>query len=67
MIKNRLNNYLIPFQNGHLLHVNFKLYTKCPLGRPPQDDVHICCFAIFSSTYQKLLNLEWFSLLQNDL
>ncbi len=32
MIKNRLNNYLIPPKNGHLMHVDPQLYTKCPLG-----------------------------------
>jgi hypothetical protein len=31
MIKNKLNNYLIPLQNDRLTHVNPKLYTKCPL------------------------------------
>jgi hypothetical protein len=30
MIKNRLNNYLIPFQNDRLTHVDPKLYSKCP-------------------------------------
>jgi hypothetical protein len=30
MIKNRLDNYLIPPKNGHLTHINPKLYIKCP-------------------------------------
>ncbi len=30
MIKNRLDNYLIPPKNGHLTHINPKLYVKCP-------------------------------------
>jgi len=32
VIKNRLNNYLVTPKNGHLMHVDPKLYTKCPLG-----------------------------------
>ncbi len=32
MIKNRLENYLIPPpKNGRLTHVNPQLYNKCPL------------------------------------
>jgi hypothetical protein len=31
VIKNRLDNYLIPPKNGHLTHINPKLYIKCPL------------------------------------
>jgi hypothetical protein len=31
VIRNRLDNYLIPFKNGCLTHVNPKLYIKCPL------------------------------------
>jgi hypothetical protein len=30
MMKNRLDNYLIPPKNGHLTHINPKLYIKCP-------------------------------------
>jgi hypothetical protein len=33
VIINRLDNYLIPFLNGHLAHVDPKLYNKCPLGK----------------------------------
>jgi hypothetical protein len=29
MIKNRFDDYLLPFKNGHLTHVDSKLYTKC--------------------------------------
>jgi hypothetical protein len=32
MIKNKLDNYLIPPKNGRLTHVNTKFYIKCPLG-----------------------------------
>jgi len=31
MIKIRLDNSIIPPKNGHLMHVNPKFYTKCPL------------------------------------
>jgi hypothetical protein len=30
MIKNRLDNYLIPPKNGCLTHVDPKFYIKCP-------------------------------------
>jgi hypothetical protein len=32
MIKKMLNNYLIPPKNGCLIHIDPKLYIKCPLG-----------------------------------
>ncbi len=32
MIKNKLDNYLIPPQNDHLVHIDPKLCTKCPPG-----------------------------------
>jgi len=32
MIKTRLNNYVTLPQNGRLMHIDPKLYTKCPLG-----------------------------------
>jgi hypothetical protein len=31
MIKIRLDNFIIPPKNGHLMPVNPKFYTKCPL------------------------------------
>jgi hypothetical protein len=34
VIKNRLNNYLIPLKNGRLTYINPKLYTKCPFEKP---------------------------------
>jgi hypothetical protein len=38
VIKNRLDNYLIPPTNGRLMNVNPKLYTKCPpWGLSKQD------------------------------
>jgi len=33
VIKIRLDNYLVALRkNGHLMPINPKLYTKCPLG-----------------------------------
>jgi hypothetical protein len=34
VIKNRLNNYLIPLKNGHLIYTDPKLYIKCPFEEP---------------------------------
>lgn len=60
VIKNRLYNYLIsPYK--------WSFDTRKSPGSPPQDSVHICCFTIFRPTNQKLLNLEWFSFLKNNL
>jgi hypothetical protein len=30
VMKNRLDNYVIPLKNSHLMHVDPKLYIKCP-------------------------------------
>jgi hypothetical protein len=32
VIKNKLHNYLIPFKNGCLMHIDPNLYIKCSPG-----------------------------------